>query len=173
MSSSVQSTLAQDTLNFFQAVAAGDAANAATLAARLQPSLASLGDASASADAVAPAAASGETAVLGQLQSLVASAQAGDMTAAAAIARTIQAQVQSSAPPAPVSPLLMQMLAPAGIFPALSGVVDPMLMAMQWSLLLGARGTLARLRKLREDRIKILAIAPFGGLHQDETREDE
>lgn len=165
LSSAIQSSVAQDALNLFQAVEAGDAANAAAVAARLQPSLASLG--------AAPAAASEPAAVLGQLQSLVASARAGDMTGAAALAQAIQAQVQSAPPPEAVSPLLMQMLAPTTAFPAFGGAIDPMLMAMQWSLLLGAKATLGRLRKLREDRVKILAIAPFGGLHEDETREDE
>ncbi len=77
--------------------------------------------------------------MLSQLQSLVASASSGDMTGAAAIAQAIKAQVQSAAPPETFSPLLMQMLAPATGLPIFGCSVDPMLMAMQWSLLLGER----------------------------------
>ncbi len=169
--SALHSIIAQDALNLFQAVEAGDAANAAAVAARLQPGLASLG-ASAAPALAAPATAGEPPAMLSQLQSLVASASSGDMTAAAAIAQAIKAQVQSAAPPETFSPLLMQMLAPATGLPIFGCSVDPMLMAMQWSLLLGAKATLDRLRKLREDRMRVLAVAPFGGLHEDETREE-
>ncbi len=161
LSLSLRTAPAQEVLDLMQAV------EAAALAAGLSES------AQAAASPAQEAAPGGQAGMLANLQGLVAAAQTGDMTGAEALARAIGTQVQATLPGETPPPALMQLLAPATGFPMGGAEVNPMLMAMQMSLMLSAKSTLARLRKLREDRLKLLAIAPFAPLEEDKTRESE
>jgi hypothetical protein len=170
----IQSDVSEDAVKLLQAIEDGDARSA--LAARLTP-LASSEESAAPPPALAILG--DQAALAAQLQGLVASTQTAGVAGAEAeaLARTIgmlQATIaESDSPPAQGLRTLAQLLLPTTALPLPGAEVDPLLAAMQVSLMLTARATLERLRKLREDRMKVLALAPFSQLETDETREGE
>jgi hypothetical protein len=105
------------------------------------------------------------------VENLVAMTQAGDMSAAAVFAQAIRLRMGETAPALPPGWLAALAAASAqGLAPPPDVAADPLLQAYQASLIIGLRTTLDKLRKLREDRMKILAAL---ALEEGRTREDE
>jgi len=171
----IQSDVAEDAVRLLQAIEDGDA-SATALASKL-PANAAIPNETAVAPPPAPAISAEQAALAARLQDLFAAAQTGGAAGAEALARTIgilQATIpDDSLPPAQGLRSLAQLLLPAAALPLSAAEINPMLAAMQVSLMLAAKSTLERLRKLREDRMKVLALSAFARLETDESRESE
>lgn len=149
-----------------QAVEAGASQEAAAFAGKLQAALQSAG-----VPSLSPGLAQNETGAVppALVENLIAAAQSGDMAAGAVFAQAIRAQMEAA--PAALPPGWLAALAAArGTLAPPDVAADPLLQAYQMSLLIGVKTTLNKLRKLRDDHMKIL---PILALDESELREDE
>ncbi len=166
-----QTAFAADLQNLLQAVEAGAAEVATALADKLQ---AAQGEAEAldlAASSAGLPQAETAAALPALVENLIATTQSGDMTGAALFAQAIRMQMNEA--PAALPPGWLAALAAARgaiLAPPPDVGADPLLQAYQASLLIGVRRTLNKLRRLREDRMRLLPILALG---QSEQREDE
>ncbi len=166
-----QSAFAAGLQSLLQALDAGASEEAAALAENLQ---AAQGEAGAlKLTAISTGLPQNQAAALPALvENLIAATQAGDMTAAAFFAQAIRRQMDEAPVAPPPDWLAALAAARAGaLAPPLPDVAaDPLLQAYQASLLIGVKTTLNKLRKLREDRMKILPILALedGRISSDE-----
>ncbi|MGO8739669.1 hypothetical protein [Rhodoblastus sp.] len=158
--------------NLIQAVEAGASEESVALADRLQA--AQQGAGGLDLAAIAASLPENETAAAlpALVENLIATTQSGDMTAAGFFAQAIRMQIEETPEALPPRWLATLAAAPgASLAPFPPDVADdPLAQAYQVSLIIDIKTTLNKLRKLREDRSKILPILALeqSGLRQGE-----
>ena len=166
-----QAAFAADLQDLLQAVEAGASGEAAALAGRLQAARSEAQAFSPTAVAAALPRNEAVAALPALVENLIAMAEAGDMAAAAVFGRAIRMRMGETA--AALPPGWLAALAAASaqwLAPPPDVAADPLLQAYQASLIIGLGTMLDKLRKSRQDRMKIL---PVLALEEGGTREDE